>query len=251
MFFLNWAAWSLSVEAFFYVLFPFFAPRFRTLSTRSLFLVATVAYAVGFVAPVCYLLANPDGLSAPLYLPDQQVWSWYLKFFPLCHVHEFLLGAVAGALFVRHEEQISRFVVRRPDVLAIATLAPTVLAASASRHIPFPLLHNALLPPVFAAMLVVLGCGHGMLARALSTRPLVLLGRASYALYILQVPVVYLSGKWIATPSTGMGTAALLLGLVAISVLAHLLIEEPARRALRGDRRAPPASAGDHVEASQ
>lgn len=93
--------------------------------------------------------------------------------------------------------------------------------------------------PLFVLLIGVLAvCGRDPLARLLSTRPLLLGGKVSYALY-LSHPLVIGAGLELTnrTGATGIALAAIALGVMAASwVFAWLLwryIEEPARKTAR------------------
>jgi peptidoglycan/LPS O-acetylase OafA/YrhL len=62
---------------------------------------------------------------------------------------------------------------------------------AASEQLPFALVHNALLLPSFGALVWSVAAAQGGVARFFGSRPLVGLGRASYAIYILQMPLMY------------------------------------------------------------
>src|SRR5207237_536668 len=79
---------------------------------------------------------------------------------------------------------------RHGGALAAGAMAGIAAALIAGPSIPYPLLHNGLLVPLFAALVFGLAQGGGVLGRALASRPLVALGDASYALYILQFPLM-------------------------------------------------------------
>ncbi len=68
-------------------------------------------------------------------------------------------------------------------------LAVGLSALMSASRIPYPMMHNGLLTPVFACVILGFALGGGKLAELLSFRFLVLLGQASYGLYILQWPV--------------------------------------------------------------
>lgn len=63
MFPLNFAAWTLSAEMFFYLLFPVLLPRVVRFSDRGLCLALGVATALTLVAPTLYITLDPDALG--------------------------------------------------------------------------------------------------------------------------------------------------------------------------------------------
>lgn len=91
----------------------------------------------------------------------------------------------------------------------------------------------------FGAVVLGLAYERGFLARLFSRPSLVFLGDSSYAIYIVHWPVLRLLA-W-ATPVGGLDGAALwrevawqLAAIVAIGIAAHVLIDDPIRRRLRG-----------------
>ncbi len=80
-----------------------------------------------------------------------------------------------------------------------------------------------------AVLLLGLGLGGGWIARVLSTRPVVYLGKASYAMYILHIPILWWVGSW-----PGFAVRYLYVAfVVAISCVVYAVLEEPANRFVR------------------
>lgn len=233
----NPPAWSLSAEAFFYVLFPLLAPRVLACSRRSALVVGGVAVGVSLLASYGLALAADAATDDRV----QRLFVHAFKYHPLVRLPEFLLGVVAARLFLDE-----RGPPRVPATAWLVALASLVVVALGL--VPYALWHNAFLAPLFALVVVALASGPTTVGRALSCRALVKLGEASYALYILHVPLLY----WIA----GVGErrtgekvlerpAVALVSLVVIVALSRLVfvaVEAPLRRWLRraGERAAPP-----------
>src|ERR1035441_3773256 len=102
---------------------------------------------------------------------------------------------------------------------------------------------NSALRPLNAVLLIGLALGGGVLARGLSTRVAVYLGKSSYAMYILHVPILW----WCLRRSPEFPPLLYIAIVIAVSALVYGLFEEPANRKLRGflrdpARHPPPAS---------
>jgi peptidoglycan/LPS O-acetylase OafA/YrhL len=235
----NGPAWSLSVEAFFYLVFPFVALPLLMLRGRRLIVAALGVWAACFVAPTLYAATNPDG--AGLGFPDPAhtgLWIQALKYTPLLRLPEFLLGVIAAVVYLR----IGRMGLARTGVLVSSVSGLAILALlSVSPVIPFPYLHNGLLAPLFAALIYGLAVGGGPLARLLSTPMLLVLGEASYGVYLLQRPLWNITGhfwKHFSGSDPYLGGQPLfflvyLPILIGGSVFASYFIEKPARRWIR------------------
>jgi len=186
----NVPAWSLSVEAFFYFLFPWLARRISRpeVSSTKLVLVGGMTWAAGLLVPALYTLCKSDGAGRPLDAETTGFWITFLKYVPVAHLPEFVVGSVAGEIFLR---EVRSGVQRGAEILTPAITAALFVALAFSTSIPYLLLHNGLLTPLFAVLVYSLARERSFVARFLALPPLVLLGEASYAVYLLHLQLAW------------------------------------------------------------
>jgi peptidoglycan/LPS O-acetylase OafA/YrhL len=203
----NWntPAWSLSCEMFFYLAFPLAA---------FLMLDAGWPAALAVAALTCVLT------RAMLFcgIPDA------VK--PLIHLSDFLMGIAAARLY--------ELLAARPRLPRAAWLympAAVLSAALIARPqlLPPGVDLNSALRPLNALLLIGLALGGGVIVRALSTPAAVYLGKASYAMYILHVPIL-----WWYLRRHGASPLVYFALVIAVSALVYAAFEEPANRWLRG-----------------
>ncbi len=218
----NPPAWSLSCELFFYALLPFVVPalmRARRITSGAFVIAAwTLALAIAWAAQ------SAAGVVDARITDDTPLLA-LLKFFPPLRAPEFFFGVWAALLCRRG--------VRVPRVAAPLAIAASV-AVVASGTAPAVALHNGLLAPLFAVLVMGLADRDAPLARALSTRALVLLGHASYALYLLHVPLMVWTAAMLRTTSL-QPLPALLAGAlsVPVAIVVLLTVERPLRARFR------------------
>ena len=231
---INSPGWSLSVEMFLYLLFPFVVvaiKRYR-ISTKMVF-----AIAFGVWAGTQGVLTT--ALNLGFYTGYPSTAHDLMVYFPLIHLGGFLLGVAGGVWFLGRGSQG----LPRPwSVLPIALsllLIITILEWSdliqwyIGLKLPF---ESGFMAPFFVfCVLSVAYCRSG-LDRLLSLRPLVLLGEASYSLYILQAPMYHLY-KAVMSRLDLLNPVAefyvFLVILTLVSIASFLLFERRANRFLR------------------
>jgi peptidoglycan/LPS O-acetylase OafA/YrhL len=226
---LTWNAvcWSLSVEAFFYIAFPLLLVWSKPFTPKTLFLGIAGWSLLSLSISVLYLLLHPDGIDKINSGETTLLWKNILSFNPLVRLPEFLVGMFAGRLFcsARNDRQLAAPLV----VAGTAVVAGLVLIAD---RIPNPLISAGILSPAFAAIIYGLAL-RPQWSAILETRALVLLGDASYSLYLLHSTVMSTVFDWTSSLAWGLRAAVAFLAAVAASLLAYLLVEEPFRRLLR------------------
>jgi peptidoglycan/LPS O-acetylase OafA/YrhL len=233
----NPPAWSLSAEATFYLLFPFIVRLLLRARLRIALGVAVFASVVAIALPTLYVVVAPDGDAVPT-VESNGFWLNILKYNPLVRVCDFIVGIALGRAFL--DEAWRASVARHAPWLSLVAAAGIGATASVSSVVPFPLLHNGLLVPLFAVLVVTLATREGPLARWLGTPLLVLLGEASYALYILHVPLLILAHHGAAALfgapflRTGWFTVMFMVSAVLASVVSFRAVEVPMRTWLRG-----------------
>lgn len=220
----NYPAWSVSVEAFFYLLFPFIAPRLVSrLSLSSCLRLCGGLWLLSLVAPAALVLLT--GASGPPEVGTQLVKV--VEFTPLLRLPEFLIGILLGRAF-----SLGFFHGKISSVMVYLSATAIVCILAIAGSIPHSFLANGLMVPLFAALLLGLATRRTMLSAFLSQPPLVVLGEASYGLYILQIPVSYLVGM--PPPSHSfLQFGIYLMALIAASLLSWRFVENPCRAYLR------------------
>lgn len=212
----NYPAWSLSVEAFFYLCFPFVQMRVASMSRRAIHVLGIISLLACILlhTPAQGLgLWNPDAV-APISIP-----------LPIVRFPEFLLGVIVGNLFLRFGPAA-----KQPFLTLVAALA-AILCLSITKG---PWVSLSVLP--FAVLLYSLAGSGDAIASFLSHPFMLLLGGASYSVYLLQLPV----RDWVRT-LLAQTTASLNalnapitpLVLVLFSILVFRYFEEPLRKAIR------------------
>lgn len=240
----NSPGWSLSAEAFFYLLFPFLLIPIDRLRRRGLLVAMAATWAVILLVPaLCLALHVGDfrGVAA-IDLPTGS-WCNIVKFNPLIRLPEFVLGMMLGRLYLQRPanelERANGWIWSVPGALAFV-----VACATLTPYIPYPFFHNNAFVICFAMMIYGLACGGGVLDRFLSHSWMVKLGQASYAIYILHAPIddwVIRADKKVFHLASRHPTALFALyalAVIFISIFVFDWIEEPARRFLR-DRFTP------------
>lgn len=227
IYFFNGPAWSLSCEALFYFIFPFIFLRLRPASLKKGIFALTMSWLFAIAFPLLCLKFYPE---ASWHLPHSSIDAagamviLRVRHVPIFSVPQFIAGISLGWIFIR-------FRPTRKMASFLATSGVIIFAAIlvSADHIPLVLLHNGVLIPVFA--MIILGLTESnWLSRILSNPVLVLFGEASYALYLIHIPFeVWLKSIW--GPSDTILAAVWKLALVIpISICLHLFVERPCRR---------------------
>ena len=228
-------AWSLSVEAFFYALFPFIAVAIARRPFRQIVAIGCFAGLCALVGPSVYALTSPLGIwrvTTATYGP----WVATLKFLPLFHLPEFVIGICTGVIFIHRRDTDSK----RGSVAWITTISAAAVVGilAVSDRIPFLFLQCGALALPFAVLIYCLAFRRGILAEALSTRAAQLLGGASYSLYLLHLPIstyLTISGKLLGLTwlSGWVGVAVYVTVAIGAALAVFVLVEEPSRSWLR------------------
>lgn len=244
----NTVAWTLSSEVMFYAAFPFliyyWATRMHWLNTPGrLIALFFTFWAIGLFPHVLYTVFNPDHLAAPADRYTSTYLLRFLKYTPPPYVCTFLAGVTLAKL-----HPLLPFTPRQR--LAVAALALTLFGiffySGTAQRVPYLLMHGGLLVPLFSLLTLGLA-GPNLISSIFSVRPLVLLGEATFALYLLHFNVYILIHTYrlperlhLAAFDPWLSYAVLLL----IAYIAFRLVEIPARKAIlrRFSHKSKPAT---------
>jgi peptidoglycan/LPS O-acetylase OafA/YrhL len=203
---INLPAWSLSVEAFFYCAFPLLL----RMTIRVGPIVTTALAYVGLFCSESLLRHAP--------------------YFPLYHLFTFIIGIGCGVWFRRVSLRNMQF--------SFYCAALSLLGFLGFRDvIPGAFVGRPVIVPIFGILMITAASCAGTL-KFLEHRFLVLLGDASYSLYILHLPLYLLFQAALRRAHVSLSeslfwTLFYLISIVPISVLSHEWIEVRARSRLQ------------------
>ena len=227
--FLNTPAWTMSAEAFYYFIFPWLA-RWKKPQRRVPHIAKMLGvWLLGLVPGMLYVAFNPDGIAQPDRWSYGR-WLWALKYTPYAHLFSFVFGVMLANLDAMIPRQN-----RMRFWLGIMGFAGIYGIVSSEPLIPYALVHDGLLMPLFGFIILGLA-GENPLARALSVKPLVFVGEASYCLYLLHFNLWNLIHNSHVLEKLGLSRFDPWLSyviLIALAIFALHFVEKPAQRKLR------------------
>ncbi len=176
--FWNTPAWTLTTDVLFYALFPILITVRPPKSRRQALWAMLGWWSLSFVLPLLYWWFNPDGDPHPNRYSDGW-WLRAIKFGPVQHVPSFLFGMTLASF---NDTLPERSHVR--TALGVGAFAALYWIMCLGSRMPYVLMHDGLLMPLYGMVVLALA-GRNLLSRAFSILPLMVIGEASYCLYIL------------------------------------------------------------------
>ena len=177
----------------FYSAFPFllyyWATRMNWLNTRGRLITLFFAlWAIGLLPHLFYTVLNPDHLAAPADRYTSTHLLRFLKYTPPPYICTFLCGVTSPSSTRSSPSP-------RDSALVIAAFALALLGlffyTGAAAHVPYLFMHGGFLVPLFSLLTLGLA-GPNPISWHLLRPPLVLLGEATFALYLLHFNVYIL-----------------------------------------------------------
>ena len=214
----NGPAWSLSVEIFFYALFPLIAflviPLLRT--ARDALIAAAVLWLsmLAVLAPVTAAMGQWDLYAfAPARLPD------------------FLIGVFIATAFLRSTP--APRTLSAGTMIELLCIGAALLSAIVSVALPTSLRFSVAFSPACAALIFTMARQEGRLSRALAHPVFVHLGELSFSFYLLHVSIIFAFEHVHVAMLPPIAFIMLLCVSLACSFAVFHTVEQPARRRIR------------------
>ena len=223
--FWNAPGWSISAELFFYACFPWLL-RWRWLSgSAGSFALVMAGFSVLLGLYLWVLQASGHWGALGLAFAAR---------LPLLGLLPFMVGMLCCRLLRRKphwRHHAGGWTLLATALLVASAWAADVWALTQAPLVAMLLVSNLVYVPLFALLIVCLALDNGPLARGLSSPLLVLLGNASYALYLLHWLPLGVALWWLGPDGSAplAGVLAGVAGLVTLSVVVYRWFEAPMR----------------------
>lgn len=226
----NYASWSMTVEFFFYAIFPFFTIWAYKQSTKKLISLSIVLWVI---SQIVYQILWVG------YFPERKD---IIVYNPIFHLNSFIMGVVGGIWYLREgkTQTIKPLIIF--ITLGISALFIAGYSIISTRN-PTLLPHNlqpmaGLLAPLMILFILSLSLDTSRLSKFLNRPTFVALGETSYAIYILHVPVVWLYERFLHNATWAMDpkqifNLSMFPILIVIGLLVHFYLDQPLRALLR------------------
>ena len=227
---INAPAWTLSCEAFFYLLFPFCITRFNAFRRRPV----PVILCLWALELLPAILANRPPIAA------HPAWANVARNSlqtPPFRLGEFFVGIVLGLHFLDRRSGYPDGLVQAPRSLLPLSLALCLLMLLLNGHVPHEVMRNGLMIGPYALLIWALACSR---SRLLASPALQLGGEISYGVYLLQMPFSHTLALTLRHLPFGLGHNGFwICTIFPMAWLTYTYIEKPCRALLLGHRPTP------------
>jgi peptidoglycan/LPS O-acetylase OafA/YrhL len=230
----NAPSWSVSVEWFFYLMFPLLISNW---SKTWLIKLGGSAVAVIMLVFIC------NYLRLHSHIPIGSLYHAVLYTNPVCRLFEFVLGMSTAHVFMTMRKMhISRTTATLLEILCLSgvllnlTLAPSLFSPLVKSVKPFfHWFQHTSGAPFFACFIGVIALERGAISRALLKRPLMFLGEASYSMYLLHWLILKFFMDYYIVTGWRTWRVYLLYSfcLITLSIASYLFLESPSRKYLK------------------
>ena len=231
----NGTAWSISVEAFLYLMFPLIIPAMSFLGITSsrrklLITIATIITSI-FICAFYFWLSGKGALSAR----DPSSAHRWLYRTPLSRLLDFSLGICTAIYYMRfwrdNQKSVSAW-----SIIIYGSIIASVLLMGYSGNYYSSFSWDATYAIPFT--LIIFGLAavkNNRITDFLSRPTLILLGEASFAFYLthLLMKKLYITDSGTGLIHTTSMYLVFLLMVTSLSVGLHLIVEKPAQKFLR------------------
>ena len=199
---INAVCWSISVEAFFYLVFPWF----NSLNERLLALIC--CFSILSLSALSLIISNSQ---LPSYSPlnsNTVVWQGLIYINPISRLPEFLIGMISAKLYLYFSASRPNksFIASFPKVkippFFTESITVFVLLLLGFRSpfsflpVPSQLFFNQIFSAIcFSLVIYIVSKSDSLLSSFLSFPPLVFLGEISFGLYLFHQPLLISSAQ--------------------------------------------------------
>jgi peptidoglycan/LPS O-acetylase OafA/YrhL len=221
--------WSLSVECFFYILFPYMLSILKPLSIDRLKILLIVLSAISLIPGLVFISSlTPKVLFATVYA------------LPIYRLPEFTIGIITAIIFIANRDSPNAsYLPDRSKLILLAIGLLTYLSVFAKAFPPIYVIHNFIaIPAISAIVYYCASISTGYIYRILADRTFILLGKISYSFYLVQsIPILAIETNyrslvhhWPWISNHYLLGISIFLGTLMGSVVTYYAIENPFRK---------------------
>lgn len=225
---LNAPGWSLSVETFFYLMFPLLILTAKHHHLKKLAIFSIIFWALTQLLHI--ILLNTASYQPFSHLHDLIYYN------PIMHLNTFMMGFIAGVWMLDGRLQALNVpAINVPGLLLtlLVILILLVIRTPIINHTGINIDYtNGMIAPLFLIFIVLLSLNTSGLSQWMRHKWMILLGEASFSMYILQRPLhgIYekITSRWIDSNSE-LSFYLFVCVLTGVAILSFLFIESPSR----------------------